>query len=523
MAQIKLEQDLNVIQQTPIELTMMGGDLNIIQKLADEPNDTDGLTSSELKERFDRSGNLIKTYLNETLIPEILAGDATEKSRAAAETGRVEAEKARALAETGRAEAEGLRTQAEVTRETKEAAREAAEKGRADETAGIVTQATHKANFAKAHEQNAKTYTEGGRLWTYDESTGNFGSSSRGALLGAKNYAETARALAEGGSYILDSQGPLYNAVGARGFADEARAYAESGSYETLVGPQFQETRETVIVEKGAKQYAQDSKVYAHGDPDAGIRGAEHYQQLAEAYANGGKFPVLPGEVVLFDTPICTAGAKGFAQKAKAYAEGGSYVEVSENYGDKTPHTIEKGAKQHAADAERSAKSAKVSETAAAGSAAIAKTAADNVVTEEAARVAAEAQRQRSEQARIQAESARVQGEASRMEEIKRFRGLAETAATEAAGFAEAANRAAGIAEAEAERAAVPAVKGVYNVVLQDRATGERYALIVKQKRLYLLGVNPTVEATTIQLIDSSTGAAFDLVVDNHALILEEV
>ena len=48
-------------------------DLDIIQKLDTYPNDTDGLSADELKERFDRAGNLLKTFLNEVLIPELAA------------------------------------------------------------------------------------------------------------------------------------------------------------------------------------------------------------------------------------------------------------------------------------------------------------------------------------------------------------------------------------------------------------------------------------------------------------------
>lgn len=44
-------------------------DLNIIQKLDDEPNDVGGLTAQELKTTFDQAGNTIQKYLNETLIP----------------------------------------------------------------------------------------------------------------------------------------------------------------------------------------------------------------------------------------------------------------------------------------------------------------------------------------------------------------------------------------------------------------------------------------------------------------------
>ena len=60
----KLSADLNIIQSAPIELELLDGDLNIIQKLDDEPNDVGGLTSAELKAKFDESGNIIKKYIN---------------------------------------------------------------------------------------------------------------------------------------------------------------------------------------------------------------------------------------------------------------------------------------------------------------------------------------------------------------------------------------------------------------------------------------------------------------------------
>lgn len=42
-------------------------DLDIIQKLADNPNDTDGLSAAELKARFDAAVNIIKAFLNSSL------------------------------------------------------------------------------------------------------------------------------------------------------------------------------------------------------------------------------------------------------------------------------------------------------------------------------------------------------------------------------------------------------------------------------------------------------------------------
>lgn len=52
-------------------LTKLVANVNNIQALSDRPNTADGLTSSELKERFDRAGATIKNYLNETLTEQL--------------------------------------------------------------------------------------------------------------------------------------------------------------------------------------------------------------------------------------------------------------------------------------------------------------------------------------------------------------------------------------------------------------------------------------------------------------------
>lgn len=52
-------------------LTLFDKDLDIIAKLDDEPNDVGGLSGDDLKEEFDKAGNLIKDYINKSLIPEI--------------------------------------------------------------------------------------------------------------------------------------------------------------------------------------------------------------------------------------------------------------------------------------------------------------------------------------------------------------------------------------------------------------------------------------------------------------------
>ena len=151
----RLTTDLNVVANSNLEIQLLDGDLNIIQKLDDEPNDVGGLTSAELKAKFDESGNIIKKYINETLIPAVLTDDATEESRkqaeaarVAAEQGRVTAEEGRVSSEAARVSAEQARAEAEDSRVSAETAREAAETARADETAGIVARATAQANAA---------------------------------------------------------------------------------------------------------------------------------------------------------------------------------------------------------------------------------------------------------------------------------------------------------------------------------------------------------------------------------------
>ena len=52
-------------------LTKLTTNLNNIQALHDRPNTTDGLTADELKERFDKAGNDIKSYINNTLTTEL--------------------------------------------------------------------------------------------------------------------------------------------------------------------------------------------------------------------------------------------------------------------------------------------------------------------------------------------------------------------------------------------------------------------------------------------------------------------
>lgn len=52
-------------------ITELSTDLNIIAALDDEPNDVSGLTPAQAKAKFDEGANDIKTFLNDTHIPEL--------------------------------------------------------------------------------------------------------------------------------------------------------------------------------------------------------------------------------------------------------------------------------------------------------------------------------------------------------------------------------------------------------------------------------------------------------------------
>ena len=90
--------------------------MQIISALDDEPNDVGGLTAAELKAKFDEGGEAIKRYLNDTLIPAVVADGETEEHRAAAEAARVAAEKTRQSNEATRQANEASRISAENAR-----------------------------------------------------------------------------------------------------------------------------------------------------------------------------------------------------------------------------------------------------------------------------------------------------------------------------------------------------------------------------------------------------------------------
>lgn len=90
-------------------MSLLDIDLDVIQKLDDEPNDVGGLSAAELKAKFDEAPNLIKKYINETLIPQLSDTVAEAEVRAAAESERQSNEFIRVQAENEREAAESAR------------------------------------------------------------------------------------------------------------------------------------------------------------------------------------------------------------------------------------------------------------------------------------------------------------------------------------------------------------------------------------------------------------------------------
>ena len=312
----RLTADLNVVANSNLEIQMLDGDLNIIQKLDDEPNDVGGLTSAELKAKFDESGNIIKKYINETLIPAVLTDDATEESRkqaeaarVAAEQGRVTAEEGRVSAETARAAAEQARSEAEASRVSAENAREAAETARADETAGIVARATEQANAAAGRASQAAGSEQSAKdAAGTATNAANSASQSAEAASGSASQASAAAAAAAGsaaGAEIASKTAQSW-AVGGTGTrpgedTDNAKYWAEKA--QAVVGGDF-----ATKVEAQGYVTAHNESDAAHPDIREALEGkaaATHASQ----HGKDGKDPITPDAIgAIASTAKGTAG-----------------------------------------------------------------------------------------------------------------------------------------------------------------------------------------------------------------------
>lgn len=99
----------------------------------------------------------------------------------------------------------------------------------------------------------------------------------------------------------------------------------------------------------------------------------------------------------------------------------------------------------------------------------------------------------------------------------------AKTEADRAESEADEAEEWAAKAQGYAESASTPAVSGVYNIVMIDRVTAQRYALIVENGTLVLLGVSAALDATEPVRIDTVTGTAYYIAVEDGVIVLDPV
>lgn len=312
----RLTADLNVVANSNLEIQLLDGDLNIIQKLDDEPNDVGGLTSAELKAKFDEGGNIIKKYINETLIPSVLTDDATEESRkqaeaarVAAEQGRVTAEEGRVSAESGRVSAEQGRSEAESSRVSAENARAQAETARADETSGIVARATAQANAAAGSASQAAGSEQSAKD-AAGTATGAASSASQSAAAAASSASQSSAAAAAAAQSAASVDGINKTAqswaVGGTGTrpgedTDNAKYWAQQAA--AAVGGDFATKTE-------AQGYVSthNQSVDAHADIREALNAKAAGEHASQHGANGSD-PITPDAIgAIASTAKGTAG-----------------------------------------------------------------------------------------------------------------------------------------------------------------------------------------------------------------------
>lgn len=284
----------------------------------ENPDDYPTIETDEQKVRQDLQSlhDEVKDFLNNELIPRVIAEDATvegweaqETARTEAETARSEAETARTEAEQGRADAESARTSAEAnrvlaennrvsaeqSRVTAEAARVSAEQARVDSTNGVVAQATAQANAAKTSADGAKASATAAA------------SSATSASNSASNAASSASSAASSSSSASSSASA---ARAAQAAAERARDEAQAA-----VGGDFATKTEAEgyanTAESNAKSYT-DQQISAIPTPD--VSGQINAHNVAiDAHADiraavAGKAPMYT-----YGTTDLTAGSSPLA------------------------------------------------------------------------------------------------------------------------------------------------------------------------------------------------------------------
>ena len=334
----RLTEDLNVVANSNLEIQLLDGDLNIIQKLDDEPNDVGGLTSAELKAKFDESGNIIKKYINETLIPSVLTDDATEESRkqaeaarVTAEQGRVTAEEGRVSAESGRVSAEQARSEAEASRVSAENARKTAETARAD---AELTRANRESTRETAETNRANAEAERASA----ESARASAETSRTSAESARVQAEAARRTAEDGR--VQAEATRASAEQSRTSAEAAREAAEKARADETSGIVARATAQANAAEsraleaKSAQSLAESSEINASSSAQTAksaastaTNAASYANQAAEA-ASGSASQAQASAAAAAQS---AASVDGINKTAQSWAVGGTGTREGED------------------------------------------------------------------------------------------------------------------------------------------------------------------------------------------------
>lgn len=327
----RLTADLNVVANSNLEIQLLDGDLNIIQKLDDEPNDVGGLTSAELKAKFDESGNIIKKYINETLIPAVLTDDATEEDRKQAEAARVAAEQGRVTAEEGRKAAETARDSSETARQSAETARSGAESTRQSKETARQTAETARAN-AETDRQAAETRRgEAETARASAESERRNAESSRVTAEGGRASAEASRVTAEQGrtsaeSIRVQDEQKRVSAENSRVEAEAQRAAAEQARADENTGIVAQATAQANAAAQSAEIASASAKTAQSASSSAGT--AASTASSAAASASGSASQAQASAAVAAGS---AAGAETASKTAQSWAVGGTGTRPGED------------------------------------------------------------------------------------------------------------------------------------------------------------------------------------------------
>ena len=334
----RLTADLNVVANSNLEIQLLDGDLNIIQKLDDEPNDVGGLTSAELKAKFDESGNIIKKYINEILIPAVLTDDATEESRKQAEAARVAAEQGRVTAEEGRVSAETARAQAETARQSAEAARSGAESTRQSKENARQTAETARAN-AETDRQAAETRRgEAETARASAESERRNAESSRVTAESSRASAEASRVTAEQGrtsaeSIRVQDEQKRVSAENSRVEAEAQRAAAEQARADEDTGIVAQATAQANAAAQRAEIASASAKTAQGASSNAGSAAstASSAASTASAAAEAASSSASQAQASAAAAAQSAASVDGINKTAQSWAVGGTGTREGED------------------------------------------------------------------------------------------------------------------------------------------------------------------------------------------------